>query len=52
MHVGPTGGGKCVNEPYNEGYFDDVQLFGQPEGQTFMCGAGNKTNGNDYDDKD
>ncbi|KAA6414115.1 MAG: hypothetical protein FRX48_02477 [Lasallia pustulata] len=36
-HVGPTGGGKCVNEPYNEGYFDDEALFGSPEGQTFMC---------------
>ena len=37
MHVGPTGGGKCVDEPYNEGYFDDEALFGQPRGQTFIC---------------
>ena len=50
MHVGPTGGGKCVNEPYNEGYFDDVQLFDRPEGQTFMCG-GNTTNASMYEDR-
>ncbi|KAI9822576.1 MAG: hypothetical protein M1827_000295 [Pycnora praestabilis] len=37
-HVGPTGGGKCVNEPYNQGYFDDQALFGKSEGQNFMCG--------------
>ena len=37
MHVGPTGGGKCVDWPYNEGYFDDELLFGNPTGQTFIC---------------
>jgi hypothetical protein len=37
MHVRPTGGGKCVDEPYNQGYFDDEALFGQPRGQTFIC---------------
>lgn len=36
-HVGPTGGMKCVNEPYNEGYFDDATLFGLPEGDAFIC---------------
>ncbi|KAF4301440.1 hypothetical protein GTA08_BOTSDO10783 [Botryosphaeria dothidea] len=33
-HVGPTGGGKCVNIDYRI-YFDDVTLFGVPE--PFMC---------------
>lgn len=36
-HVGPTGGGKCADWPYNNGYFDDEELFGQKEGQTFIC---------------
>jgi hypothetical protein len=36
-HVGPTGGMKCVNEPYNEGYFDDEELFGAPVGEVFVC---------------
>ena len=38
-HVGPTGGMKCVDYPYNDAYFYDEQLFGQPEGQTFICPA-------------
>jgi len=36
-HVGENGGGKCVDWPYNEGYFDDELLFGEPSGQTFIC---------------
>lgn len=37
-HVGPTGGSKCVNEPYEQGYFfSDQALFGKPEGQNFVC---------------
>jgi hypothetical protein len=28
---------KCVNEPYNDGYFDDAELFGMPLGTTFVC---------------
>ena len=37
-HVGPTGGGKCVDEPYEEGYFtSDEALFGRPAGQNFIC---------------
>ncbi|KAL8823395.1 MAG: hypothetical protein Q9191_005897 [Dirinaria sp. TL-2023a] len=37
-HVGPTGGDKCVNEPYEAGYFlSDQALFGKPEGQNFVC---------------
>ncbi|KAG4439119.1 hypothetical protein IFR05_005406 [Cadophora sp. M221] len=36
-HVGPDGGMKCVNEPYNHGYFDDEDLFGAPTGKTFVC---------------
>ena len=37
-HTGPTGGGKCVNEPYEEGYFTtDEALFGRPAGQNFIC---------------
>ncbi|KAL9121734.1 MAG: hypothetical protein Q9187_001705 [Circinaria calcarea] len=36
-HVGPTGGGKCVDVLYNDVYFDDEELFGAPPGETFMC---------------
>ncbi|KAL8951846.1 MAG: hypothetical protein Q9222_002194 [Ikaeria aurantiellina] len=36
-HLGETGGGKCVDVEYNEGYFDDQALFGEEEGQNFMC---------------
>ncbi|AEO60050.1 hypothetical protein MYCTH_2308868 [Thermothelomyces thermophilus ATCC 42464] len=36
-HVGPTGGGKCVDEPYPANYFSDKALYGQPTGETFMC---------------
>ncbi|KAL2352482.1 hypothetical protein BJ546DRAFT_1064216 [Cryomyces antarcticus] len=39
-HVGPTGGGKCVDADYNDVYFDDQALFGQPEGETFVCPSG------------
>ncbi|KAJ7190395.1 hypothetical protein GGX14DRAFT_605759 [Mycena pura] len=35
-HVGPTGGGKCIDIPYNQAYFDDKQLFGSRDG-TFDC---------------
>jgi hypothetical protein len=38
-HVGPTGGGKCVDESYNEGYFNDAELFGRPLGDVFKCDA-------------
>lgn len=37
-HVGPTGGMKCVDVPYNSYYFDDADLFlGYPEGGAFKC---------------
>ncbi|KAK4140465.1 uncharacterized protein C8A04DRAFT_32049 [Dichotomopilus funicola] len=36
-HVGPTGGGKCVNIDYPTNYFSDKQLYQQPTGHTFMC---------------
>lgn len=36
-HVGPTGGGKCVDKPYLDKYFDDERLFGRPTGTTFVC---------------
>ncbi|KAH8770055.1 hypothetical protein F5883DRAFT_667634 [Diaporthe sp. PMI_573] len=36
-HAGPSGGGKCVNMPYNEAYFDDGAVFGEPSGETFVC---------------
>ncbi|KAK3303054.1 uncharacterized protein B0T15DRAFT_262355 [Chaetomium strumarium] len=36
-HVGPTGGGKCVNVPYPENFFSDETLYEQPTGETFMC---------------
>lgn len=35
-HVGPTGGGKCVDVTYNDVYIDDDQaLFGS--GDPFIC---------------
>ncbi|KAK4124424.1 hypothetical protein N657DRAFT_655665 [Parathielavia appendiculata] len=36
-HVGPTGGGKCVDVAYPKNYFSDEALYGQPTGETFMC---------------
>ncbi|KAF2206449.1 hypothetical protein CERZMDRAFT_29069, partial [Cercospora zeae-maydis SCOH1-5] len=36
-HVGPTGGGKCVNIDYSVDYFSDRQLYGIPEGSVFTC---------------
>ncbi|KAK4163294.1 hypothetical protein QBC43DRAFT_66533 [Cladorrhinum sp. PSN259] len=36
-HVGPTGGGKCVDVPYPENYFSDEVLYGEPTGETFKC---------------
>lgn len=36
-HVGPTGGGKCVNVPYNDAYFSDESLYGDELGETFKC---------------
>ncbi|KAI9786480.1 MAG: hypothetical protein M1839_006940 [Geoglossum umbratile] len=36
-HVGPTGGGKCVNYNYELSYFNDQALFGDPRGETFQC---------------
>ncbi|KAI9884548.1 MAG: hypothetical protein M1823_003674 [Watsoniomyces obsoletus] len=36
-HVGPTGGGKCVDISYNQKYFDDEMLFQRPLGTTFKC---------------
>ncbi|KAL8911933.1 MAG: hypothetical protein Q9171_002975 [Xanthocarpia ochracea] len=36
-HVGPTGGGKCVDVQFDEGYLDDQALFGKPAGQNFVC---------------
>jgi len=37
IHVGPTGGGKCVDVKYPENYFADETLYGEPAGETFMC---------------
>ncbi|KAJ7243074.1 hypothetical protein C8J57DRAFT_1367153 [Mycena rebaudengoi] len=37
VHVGPTGGGKCIDVEYNDVYFNDPVLFGEPAGQTFIC---------------
>ncbi|KAK6523077.1 hypothetical protein TWF281_002500 [Arthrobotrys megalospora] len=34
-HVGPTGGGKCVDYPYNNRLFGDIPLFG--EKYRFKC---------------
>ncbi|KAL8958981.1 MAG: hypothetical protein Q9183_005725, partial [Haloplaca sp. 2 TL-2023] len=36
-HLGPTGGGKCVDVDYNQAYFDDQELFGEPIGSNFIC---------------
>jgi len=36
-HVGPTGGGKCVDVAYGDDYFTDQSLYGDPLGKTFMC---------------
>jgi hypothetical protein len=36
-HVGPTGGGKCVDASYNDKYLDDEALFLQPRGTAFVC---------------
>ncbi|KKY30432.1 hypothetical protein UCDDA912_g09638 [Diaporthe ampelina] len=36
-HVGPNGGGKCVNVPYSQAYFDDEAVFGDASGETFVC---------------
>ncbi|CAL8576050.1 hypothetical protein XPA_001941 [Xanthoria parietina] len=36
-HVGPSGGGKCVDVEYDDGYLDDEALFGKPSGQNFLC---------------
>lgn len=38
-HVGPTGGGKCVDVPYGQDYFTDEALYGDPVGETFKCKA-------------
>ncbi|PPJ50226.1 hypothetical protein CBER1_07179 [Cercospora berteroae] len=38
-HVGPTGGGKCVDINYSVDYFSDLELFGLPEGNVFTCGG-------------
>ncbi|KAJ7243054.1 hypothetical protein C8J57DRAFT_1726200 [Mycena rebaudengoi] len=36
-HVGPTGGGKCIDVAYNDVFFNDQSLFGKPLGQPFNC---------------
>ncbi|KAH6665455.1 hypothetical protein B0J14DRAFT_569058 [Halenospora varia] len=34
-HVGPTGGGKCVDVDFNDVYFDDLELYGRTD--AFQC---------------
>ncbi|KAJ7290163.1 hypothetical protein C8J57DRAFT_1114131, partial [Mycena rebaudengoi] len=36
-HVGPTGGGKCIDVEYNDVFFNDQFLFREPLGQPFNC---------------
>ncbi|KAI9841627.1 MAG: hypothetical protein M1837_000474 [Sclerophora amabilis] len=36
-HVGPDGGGKCIDTSYAAKYTDDESLFGEPVGTTFKC---------------
>ncbi|KAK6984047.1 secreted protein [Favolaschia claudopus] len=38
-HVGPTGGKKCIDVEYNDVFFNDEFVFGDPLGSTFTCGA-------------
>ncbi|KAJ7932816.1 hypothetical protein B0H13DRAFT_2227550 [Mycena leptocephala] len=38
-HVGPTGGGKCVDVAYNDVYFNDEFLFDAPLGRPFTCSS-------------
>ena len=35
-HVGPSGGGKCVDIG-ETAYLEDERLYGAPAGDTFMC---------------
>jgi len=38
-HVGPTGGGKCVDVQYDQVYFEDDQVLFEGVGDNiFMCG--------------
>ncbi|KAJ7053227.1 hypothetical protein C8F01DRAFT_1375384 [Mycena amicta] len=36
-HVGPTGGGKCVDVDYNDVYFNDELVFGEHGAGAFDC---------------
>ncbi|KAJ6580576.1 hypothetical protein DFH09DRAFT_1146150 [Mycena vulgaris] len=36
-HVGPTGGGKCIDVAYNDVFFNDQVLFNAPLGKPFHC---------------
>ncbi|KAJ7350014.1 hypothetical protein DFH08DRAFT_672177, partial [Mycena albidolilacea] len=36
-HVGPTGGGKCIDVAYNDVYFNDESLYDAPLGTPFTC---------------
>ncbi|KAJ7114935.1 hypothetical protein C8R44DRAFT_629759 [Mycena epipterygia] len=36
-HVGPTGGGKCIDVVYNDVFFNDQALFDSPLGESFHC---------------
>ncbi|KAJ7169211.1 hypothetical protein C8R43DRAFT_876433 [Mycena crocata] len=36
-HVGPTGGGKCIDVDYNAAYLDDELVFDSPLGRPFHC---------------
>ncbi|KAF7290200.1 hypothetical protein MIND_01333400 [Mycena indigotica] len=39
VHVGPTGGGKCVDVEYNDVYYNDELVFGEHGAATFDCGT-------------
>ncbi|KAJ7053216.1 hypothetical protein C8F01DRAFT_1330496 [Mycena amicta] len=36
-HVGPTGGGKCIDVDYNDVYFNDELVFGKHGAAAFDC---------------
>lgn len=45
-HVGPNGGGKCVDEGYIDGgYFADEELWGLGLGEAFRCEEGEAREG-------
>lgn len=36
-HIGPSGGGKCIDIPYADKYINDEAIFGSPSAEIFKC---------------